>query len=90
MLTKLLSVPKKVWFYVVAAIVGLISLLKLSSSLIANNAKELNLKALIEDAVNSFKLKDNKKKIKELKKEIDIETLEIDPVKIEEFYKRRK
>lgn len=90
MLNKLVNLPKKVWFGVVATIVGLIALLKLSSSLIANNAKALNLKALIEDAVNAFKLKDNKKKIEELKKVVDVDTLDSDPVKVEEFYNKRK
>lgn len=50
-------------------------------------AKEINLAALIQDAVDKLKISQRKEKIKELDKPQPTET---DPKKVEEFYKNRK
>ncbi len=80
-------IPGKVWLYLVIGGVVLITVLKFMGKITTANAKELNLSALITDAVNKFKLEQNKEKIKELDKPVKPET---DPKKVEEFYKNRK
>jgi predicted metalloendopeptidase len=90
MLDKLKALPTTVWFYLVGGLIVLTVVLKFTSKVISTNAKELNLKALIEDALNSLKLQQNKDKIKELKKPVNKDELETDPNKVEDFYKNRK
>ena len=56
----------------------------------AVKAKDLNLGALISDALTKLKLQQNKDKIKDLDKPVKKEDLESDPKKVEDFYKNRK
>ncbi len=56
----------------------------------AVKAKDLNLSALISDALTKLKLQQNKDKIKDLDKPVKKEDLESDPKKVEDFYMNRK
>lgn len=53
-------------------------------------AKDMNLTALINDAINSFKVKQRQEEIKDLDKPVKKEDLKTKPDDVEEFYKNRK
>ncbi len=87
MLNYLKSLPGKVLVGIIVSGVVIITVLKLFAKGTALKAKELNLGAIIQDALDKFKLSENKKKISDLDKKPDLEK---DPEKVEKFYKDRK
>lgn len=84
------SLPGKILVGVIVAATVIFAVLQLMAKGTALKAKELNLGAIIQDALDKFKLKTNSDKIKELDKKPSKEDLEKDPKKIEDFYKDRK
>lgn len=81
------SLPGKVLVGFVIVFTVLFALLKFLGASTVLKAKELNLGALIEDALVMARVKERKKKIEDLDKPPKTET---DPDKVEEFYKNRK
>lgn len=90
MLNYLKSLPKKLVIGVVVAATVIFVVLQLMAKGTALKARELNLGAIVQDALDKFKLKSNKDKISELDKKPKKEDLEKDPKKVEDFYKDRK
>lgn len=89
-LNYLAQIPKKVILWILVGGTILLILLKMLAKGTALKAKEMNLSAIIQDALDKFKLKENKKKIEELEKKPKKEDLEKDPDKVIDFYKNRK
>lgn len=81
------SVPKAVIFYVVlgVTVVGIVLTFMAKSTTL--KAKEMNLNALLEDAVTKLKIQFNKDKIKDLDKKPTAPNR--DPNEIIDFYKKR-
>ena len=90
MLDYLKSLPRKLIVGVVVVATVVFVVLQLMAKGTALKAKELNLGAIIQDALDKFKLKTNSDKIKDLDKKSSKEDLEKDPKKVEDFYKDRK
>jgi uncharacterized membrane protein YgaE (UPF0421/DUF939 family) len=90
MLDYLKSLPRKLVVGVIIAATVVFVVLQLMAKGTALKAKELNLGAIIRDALDKFKLKSNSDKIKDLDKKPNKEDLEKDPSKVEDFYKDRK
>lgn len=83
------SLPGKVIFYFLLGFTIVIILLQFLAKSTSTRAKEMNLGALIQDAIDKLKIKQNKEKIEELEKEPKKEDLETDPNKVIDFYKNR-
>ncbi len=84
------SVPRKVILWALIGFTIIIILLQFLASATSTKAKEMNLGALIQDAIDKLKLKQNKEKIKDLEKKPTKEDLKTDPKEVEDFYKKRK
>lgn len=84
------SFPRKLLVGVIVAATVIFVVLQLIAKGTALRAKELNLGAIIQNALDKFKLKTNSDKITELDKKPKKEDLEKDPKKVEDFYKDRK
>ena len=84
------SLPGKVVLGILVTGAVIAMILGLLAKGTALKAKELNLEALLKDAVSRFKVKENQDKIKELDKPVKKEDLETEPGKVVKFYKDRK
>lgn len=89
-LTYLKNIPRKVFLWIGLAIAIILIILEFLAKSTALKAKDMNLSALISDAIDKFQISTNKSKIKDLDKKPKKEDLEKDPSKVEEFYKNRK
>lgn len=84
-LAKLQQIPGMVIFWVVLAFTVVIVVLNYLSKLTSLKGQQVNLDALIRDAIARLKLKQNEDKINDLKKK---PTTVKDPKEVEDFYKK--
>lgn len=84
------DIPGKVILWIAIVGIVVIAVLKFAAKSTTLKAKEMNLGAIIQDALDKFKIQQNKDKIKDLDKKPSKEDLEKDPNKVEDFYKNRK
>lgn len=84
------EIPGKVFLWIIVGGIVLIAVIKFVAKSTTLKAKEMNLGAIIQDALDKFKIKQNKDKIKDLDAKPKKEDLEKNPNKVEDFYKDRK
>lgn len=85
LLKSIQSIPGKVFFWILMAGTIVVILLQFLGKATVLKAKEMNLQALINEAIRKFKIQTNDQKIDDLKKAPETKK---DPKEVEDFYKK--